>query len=91
MKPLLLIASLFLLSPVMAQTTNENLELKNNAYGLGIDADQYGRPWKKSDPLMELKKDAYGPGVHMDQYGRPIRQVPPSAGQPFGQLKPICC
>ena len=89
MKTLLTIAALLASFSVTAQTANENLELKNNGYGLGVDADQYGRPWKKSDPNMELKKDAYGLGVHADQYGRPIQQVPPSASQPYGQLKPI--
>ncbi|MDH3978460.1 MAG: hypothetical protein OEU86_08090 [Gammaproteobacteria bacterium] len=88
MKTALTIALLAASFAASAQTTNENLELKNDAYGLGVDSDQYGRPWQKSDPNMNLQKDAYGPGVHADQYGRPIQQQPPSAEQPFGQLKP---
>jgi hypothetical protein len=69
-----------------APPTNENLELKKDAYGLDVHSDQYGRPWK-SEPGQKLEKDAYGPGVHMDQYGRPIRQHPKQPGQGAGELK----
>jgi hypothetical protein len=89
MKTLLALALLTASATLHAQTANENLELKKDAYGYGVDSDQYGRAWKRSDPNMDLKKDAYGLGVHSDQYGRPIQQQPPSAGQPFGQLKPV--
>jgi hypothetical protein len=64
----------------------EELDLKKDAYGLGVHSDQYGRPWK-SEPGQELKKDAYGLGVHADQYGRPIEQHPPQPGKPYGELK----
>ena len=53
-----------------------------NAYGLGVNADQYGRPhtYHTSDgqPLSPIfnngvQQNAYGPGVGMDQFGRAVR------------------
>jgi hypothetical protein len=57
------------------------LNIKPNAYGLGINVDQYGRPTKyrlsdgKELPRIfydDVKRDAYGLGVHMDPFGRPV-------------------
>jgi hypothetical protein len=52
-----------------------------NAYGQGVNADQYGRPTtyqlqngQQLDPIFYggVKQNAYGPGVGMDQFGRPV-------------------
>ena len=52
-----------------------------NAYGLGVNADQYGRPTnyqlqngQQLDPIFNngVKQNAYGIGVGMDQFGRPV-------------------
>lgn len=57
-----------------------------NAYGLGINADQYGRPqtYRTQDgqqlsPIFQgsVKPNAYGPGVGMDQFGRPVHSSSP--------------
>jgi hypothetical protein len=79
---LIMLMAVLVTMPVAA----EELDLKKDAYGLGVHSDRYGRPWK-SEPGQELKKDAYGLGVHADQYGRPIEQHPPQPGKPYGELK----
>jgi len=43
-----------------------------NAYGLGISADAYGRSVDHG-ALTRITPNKYGPGVHFDQYGRAIR------------------
>ena len=57
-----------------------------NAYGLGVNADQYGRPqtYRTQDgqplaPVFQggVQQNAYGPGVGMDQFGRPVYSSPP--------------
>ena len=57
-----------------------------NAYGLGVNSDQYGRPqtYRTQDgqqlsPIFQggVKQNAYGPGVGMDQFGRPVYSSPP--------------
>ena len=52
--------------------TGEILNIRPNAYGLGVSSDQYGRAIK-TDPSLRVTPDAYGPGIGMDQYGRPVR------------------
>lgn len=56
-----------------------------NAYGLGVNADQYGRPntyqlqnGQQLDPIFYsgVKQNVYGPGVGQDQFGRPAYNVP---------------
>lgn len=56
-----------------------------NAYGLGINKDEYGRPHRyytqDCQPLSPIfqdrvKRDAYGHGVHMDPFGRPVHDGP---------------
>ena len=63
-------------------------EVKPNAYGLGVNQDEYGRPHsyrldngQRLDPIFQngVKRDAYGLDVHMDQFGRPVHDGP---GQP---------
>ena len=59
-------------------------ELNENAYGLGVHSDQYGRAVKYIDantnkpcgPLTKIQPDKYGLGGHADQYGNPIKVVP---------------
>lgn len=55
--------------------------VRPNAYGLGVNADQYGRPTtyqlqngQQLDPIFNngVKQNAYGLGVGMDQFGRPV-------------------
>ena len=55
--------------------------VRPNAYGLGVNADQYGRPssyqlqsGQQLDPIFNngVKQNAYGPGVGQDQFGRPV-------------------
>jgi hypothetical protein len=52
-----------------------------NAYGLGINADEFGRPHtyrtqggEKLSPIFQegVRRDAYGLGVHADEFGRPV-------------------
>jgi len=56
-----------------------------NAYGLGVNADQYGRPHtyqlqsgQQLDPIFQdgVKRNGYGLGVHQDQFGRPVYDSP---------------
>ena len=60
---------------------DDALQVTPNAYGLGVNSDQYGRPHQYRtqdgqvlDPIFNggVKRDAYGLGVHMDQFGRPV-------------------
>ena len=64
-----------------AQNHDTGKKVKPNAYGLGVNADQYGRSHiyrlKDGTPLSPIfqdgvKRDVYGPGVHQDQFGRPV-------------------
>jgi hypothetical protein len=61
-------------------------DIKVNAYGAGVNADQYGRSHvyrtqdgKRLDAIQQegVKRDGYGYGVHIDQYGRPVRDSQP--------------
>lgn len=56
-----------------------------NAYGLGVNSDQYRRPstyvlqnGQQLDPIYNagVKQNACGPGVGQDQFGRPVYNVP---------------
>jgi hypothetical protein len=60
--------------------------VKPDAYGLGVNADQYGRPstyqlqnGQQLDPIFNngVKQNVYGPGVGQDQFGRPVYNSPP--------------
>ena len=62
------------------------LDVNPNAYGLGINSDQFGRPQtyrtqdgQKLSPIFQggVKRDAYGLGVHSDQFGRPVHDSQP--------------
>jgi hypothetical protein len=57
-----------------------------NAYGLGMNANQYGQPqtYRTQDgqqlaPIFQggVQPNAYGLGVGMDQFGRPVHSSPP--------------
>jgi len=48
---------------------------RDNAYGLGVGMDSYGRAYQH-DPLRQVQRDAYGLGTGMDQYGRPVHHIP---------------
>jgi hypothetical protein len=57
-----------------------------NAYGPGLNSDQYGRPQtyylqdgQQLSPIFQggVQQNAYGPGVGMDQFGRPVHSGPP--------------
>ncbi|MDR3490714.1 MAG: hypothetical protein P4M12_01565 [Gammaproteobacteria bacterium] len=59
--------------------------VRPNAYGPGVNADQYGRPTtyqlqngQQLEPIFNngVKQNAYGPGVGMDQFGRPVYNSP---------------
>ena len=67
--------------------SNEFLDVKPNAYGLGVNADQYGRPhtYRTEDGQQlpgffadGVRRDAYGLGVHADEFGRPLHDSKPS-------------
>ena len=56
-----------------------------NAYGLGVNADEYGRPTtyqlqngQQLDPIFYggVKQNVYGLGVGADQFGRPVYNAP---------------
>jgi len=60
--------------------------VKPNAYGLGVNADQYGgahlyrlEDGTALDPIFQggVKRNAYGLGTHMDQFGRAVRDGAP--------------
>ena len=57
-----------------------------NAYGLGVNSDEFGRPHtyrtrygERLSPIFQgdVKRDAYGFGVHSDQFGRPVYDSKP--------------
>jgi len=59
-----------------------------NAYGPGLHADRYGRPFEyRTDDgqavpgFVQVQPNGYGLGVGVDQYGRPVRAVDPATGQ----------
>ncbi len=63
------------------RASGEPLKVAPNAYGLGVNADQYGRPhaYRTADdePLPGIftdgvRRDAYGLGGHSDEFGRPL-------------------
>ena len=69
-----------------ANTANDLYQVTPNAYGLGVNSDQYGRPHQYRtqdgqvlDPIFNdgVKRNAYGLGVHMDQFGRPVYDSTP--------------
>ena len=73
------------LQAVPNQTYNPPTTVQPNAYGLGVNADQYGRPstyqlqnGQQLDPIFNegVKQNAYGPGVGQDQFGRPVYNAP---------------
>lgn len=52
--------------------------IRENAYGYGVHADQYGRPgqWVTDQgeaAVGPVEEDVYGPGIGQDPYGRPVR------------------
>jgi len=57
------------------------LDIKTDAYGLGVHSDQFGRPTryevigqpKANADLLNVKPNAYGFGVGADQFGRPVK------------------
>ena len=68
------------------QQTYYPLTITPNAYGPGVNSDQYGRPQtyylqdgQQLSPIFQggVKQNAYGPGVGMDQFGRPVYSGPP--------------
>ena len=59
--------------------------VRPNAYGLGVNADEYGQPHTYRlqngtpvDPIFQdgVKRNGYGLGVHQDQFGRPVYDSP---------------
>ena len=67
------------------QSYNPPTTVQPNAYGLGVNADQYGRPstyqlqnGQQLDPIFNagVKQNAYGLGVGQDQFGRPVYNAP---------------
>jgi hypothetical protein len=68
------------ISPRLQRSAPEQLDVKPNAYGHGVNSDQYGRPhtYRTNDGAAvpgfdtgNVKRDAYGFGVHVDRFGRP--------------------
>ena len=66
--------------------SGEPLDVTPNAYGFGVNSDQYGRPHvyrtPDGEPLVGtftdgVRRDAYGLGVHADEFGRPLRDGEP--------------
>lgn len=60
--------------------------VKPNAYGLGVNSDEFGRPHVyrlegggELSPIFQdtVKRDAYGLGVHSDTFGRPVYDSQP--------------
>lgn len=73
------------LQTIPNQPYNSPTTVQPNAYGLGVNADQYGRPstyqlqnGQQLDPIFNegVKQNAYGPGVGQDQFGRPVYNTP---------------
>lgn len=59
-----------------------------NAYGPGLHADRYGRPFQfQTDDgqvvpgWVNVQPDGYGPGIGRDQYGRPVRAQDANTGE----------
>lgn len=59
----------------------QDLTITPNAYGLGVNQDQYGRRQqyltRQARPIAPIfqgsvKRDAYGLGIHQDVFGRPV-------------------
>ncbi len=77
------IVTVLVLSGGMAfAQTDPLLRIKPDAYGLGVNSDQYGRPHKYEtqdrDTLPgivneKVERNAYGLGVHKDQFGKRVR------------------
>lgn len=68
-----------------ALTGGHSTVVTPNAYGLGVNSDQFGRPhtYQLRDgtpvaPIFQggVRRDAYGLGVHSDQFGRPVYDSP---------------
>lgn len=64
-----------------------------NAYGPGLHADRYGRPFQfQTDDgqavpgWVKVQPNGYGLGVGMDEYGRPVRATAPRTGQRLDAL-----
>ncbi len=63
----------------------EAQEVRLNAYGAGVNADQFGRPhtYRTADgqdlgiQSDGVKRDGYGAGVHIDKFGRPVYDSAP--------------
>jgi hypothetical protein len=65
---------------LLARTTSA-ATVTPNAYGLGVNADEFGRPHtyrlqdgERLSPIFQdsVERDAYGMGVHADEFGRPV-------------------
>jgi hypothetical protein len=68
-------------SPPITGMTSEGF--RQDAYGLGVHANQYGLPVTVrpihgggQGELLQVNPNAYGLGMHSDQYGRPLQEVP---------------
>ncbi|MDR3409506.1 MAG: hypothetical protein P4L87_00925 [Formivibrio sp.] len=75
-----------LTQPYQQQPTAYGQAIQPNAYGLGMGADQNGRPQtyylqdgQQLSPIFQggVQQNAYGLGVGMDQFGRPVYSGPP--------------
>jgi hypothetical protein len=67
------------------QPYNSPTTVQPNAYGLGVNSDQYGRlstyqlqNGQQLDPIFNegVRQNAYGPGVGQDQFGRQVYNAP---------------
>lgn len=72
--------------PSRSSSPPHGRDVSVDAYGLGLNADQYGRPhlYRLNDGVRlpgifsgGVQRDAYGLGVHMDQFGRPVYDSAP--------------
>ena len=70
------------------QSYHSPTTVQPNAYGLGVNADQYGQPstyqlqnGEKLDSIFNagVKQNAYGSGVGQDQFGRQVYNTPYNA------------
>lgn len=77
----IILQSLIKRGPIYRQDRLNYTTVKPNAYGLGVNMDQYGRPTtyqlQDGKPLPPIfyngvKRDTFGPGVHMDEFGRTV-------------------
>ena len=73
-------------APRPVRPSGELLEIEPNAYGLGVNSDQYGRPHAYRTEDGEalpgiftdgVRRDAYGLGVHADEFGRALEDGEP--------------